>query len=50
MPLDRRACRNRQNFSGVDRLEQLCGNGLPYGFETHSLFERGTEIIAGFYN
>jgi len=50
MSLDRRACRNREIFSGVDRLQQLCGNGLPHGFETHSFFERGSEIIAGLYN
>jgi hypothetical protein len=50
MSLDRRACRDRENFSRIDRLKQLCGNGLPYGFETHPFFESGTEIIAGLYN
>jgi hypothetical protein len=47
MTLDRRACRDRENLSRVDRLKQLCGNGLPYGFESHSFLERGAEIIAG---
>src|SRR6267378_2707683 len=50
MSLDRRACGDRENFSGIDRLHQPRGNGLPWSFETHSFFERGTEIIAGFYN
>jgi len=48
--LDRGACGDREIFSGVNRLEQLRGNGLPGSFETHPFFKRGTEIIAGLDN
>jgi hypothetical protein len=50
MSLDRGACWDRKIFSGVDRLYQLRGNGLPWSFEMHSFFERGAEIIARLYN
>jgi len=50
MSLDRRACRDDENFSGVDRFQQPRGNGLPNGFEAHAFFKRGTEIIARRYN
>ena len=36
MSLDRGACGKREIFTGVDRLKQLGGNGLPYALETHS--------------